>query len=75
MRAHVRVWVQESVEDMGLYEEVSAGAGGATVQVTGDLCVEYTVHAIVGILTVHFADNGVPTRTFASHCYTFFRML
>lgn len=33
VRTLVRVWVQESVEEMGLYEEVS-GAGGATVQVT-----------------------------------------
>lgn len=32
IRMHVLVCVQESVEDMGLYEDVS-GAGGATVQV------------------------------------------
>lgn len=32
IRMHVLVCVQESVEDMGLYEDVS-GAGGATLQV------------------------------------------
>lgn len=57
---HFYVGAQESVEDMGLYKDVS-GAGGASAQVTVASLL-YVIYEIVGILTgapLCFIYNGV----------------
>lgn len=69
---HVHVCVQESVEDMGLYEDVS-GAGGATVQVKVTSLLHVIYCTCSGILTcalLCFIDNGLFMCMPVCHCYT-----
>lgn len=69
------VGAQESVEDMGLYKDVS-GAGGASAQVTVASLL-YVIYEIVGILTgapLCFVYIGVYMCMLVAHRDTFFRM-